>query len=792
MRSVDRRPGPGPPRRAFGPASEEPYRRRASDWVRLVSASVLLALLAARATRVSTTEANIFDLFQSLPKGLEPLFRVLLRLGALWALGLVGAAALIGRRWRLARDLLLAGLLAWAVARVLGSDVVGHIGLRASLRTLTHRTTTPTFPLVRLSLVCAVVAAAGPYVGRPVRRLGQVVVIAVALSAIYLGEAFPKDVLGGLLVGWGAAAGVHLLFGSPGGRLTSAQVGVALRQVGFDATNIGLAPTQSPDASVFLGEDADGRLVVKAIGRDEVDAQLLAKAWRFVVYKEPAPPLYLSRAQQVEHEACMALLAGSGGVRVPPVLFVGKAGPNAALLVTRSLEGRRLSDLDPSKVTDALLEAIWAEVATLHASRIAHGSLDAAHVVVNDQGAALVGFVKASTNGFERRRARDIAELLASSSALVSEERAVAAAARVLGAAALADAIPFLQPAILGRQSQSLLGTRRDLRQHLEGLRRQAAAAAAVEPPALAQLQRFRTSSVLLAASSLVAVAALLNQVGAPQHAWDTVRQASWGWAGAGLAVSLVTNLPYAVALMGTLPLRLPLWPTTELQLAMSYSNLAIPVIGGTGFQIRFLQRQGADLPAAVAAGGLLSTAATVISQIPLLILAIYLSPNSLDIGGVAVSGIVKTLAVAFLVLGVGTAVTLGVPRLRRTVVPPVVEAASTIWTALRSLRQVALMVGGNMAVSLMFGFCLLCCVRAFGGDLSYWTLLAVTIGVGTLSALIPVPGGGSAVGSVGMAGVLSDQLAIPRLQACMLSFIDLFPRQFGSQVGLPFFRVGN
>src|SRR5207302_3742224 len=187
----------------------------------------------------------------------------------------------------------------------------------------------------------------------------------------------------------------------------------------------------------------------------------------------------------------------------------------------------------------------------------------------------------------------------------------------------------------------ALAAPARNLRQRLEDLRRLAAEAAGVETPALQQLQRFRASSVLLAASSLIAIGALLNQVGDPAEVWDTTRQAAWGWAATALALSMATNIGYAVALMGTLPLRLPLWPTTELQVAMSYSNLVIPVIGGTGFQIRFLQQQGADLTAAVTAGGLLATASTVIVQVPLFALAVVLAPNPLDLGGVPVSGIV-------------------------------------------------------------------------------------------------------------------------------------------------------
>ena len=132
------------------------------------------------------------------------------------------------------------------------------------------------------------------------------------------------------------------------------------------------------------------------------------------------------------------------------------------------------------------------------------------------------------------------------------------------------------------------------------------------------------------------------------------------------LGLSLATNLPYAVALMGTLPLRLPWWPTAELQLAMSYSNLVIPVIGGTGFQIRFLQRQGAELPAAVAAGGLLSVVGAVITQLPLFALALWLSPDVVHLGSVPVSGILRVVLIVIFVLGVVVALAFGVPRLRR------------------------------------------------------------------------------------------------------------------------------
>jgi len=55
-----------------------------------------------------------------------------------------------------------------------------------------------------------------------------------------------------------------------------------------------------------------------------------------------------------------------------------------------------------------------------------------------------------------------------------------------------------------------------------------------------------------------------------------------------------------------------------------------------------------------------------------------------------------------------------------------------------------------------LYATTLMWCMRAFGGTLEFWTAVALSIGIGTLAALIPVPGGATAVGSVGLAGALA------------------------------------
>ncbi len=431
----------------FRRAGEGDFRRRSSDWVRVGVAGVALVLAALHAGDVTASERALFDLFNRLPGGLAPMFRALYRLGALWAVGLVVVAALVVRRWRLARDLLLAGLLAWATGRAIGLIVVEHQGIAHSVRIATGFGGSPSFPSVRIAVIVAVIAAASPYVTRPVRVFGWTLVLILGLSALYLGTAFPLDLFAGVVLGWGLGSVVHLMFGSPGMRPTIPQVMAALEVLGIQARDGRLALDQPSRSTVVVAEDDEGPLRVKVIGRDEAQSRLLSKAWSTIFYKDSGPRLAFSRVEQVEHEAFLLLVAAQAGVNVPKVVAAGSAGPRAAVLVQRPIVGARLSDLEPADVDDELLREVWRNVVALHGARVVHNDLDPAHVIIVDGRPWIVGFDAAVSSGSTERAAKDVAELLAGTAAIVGEERAVQAAAVVLGRPKLAAALPFLQPA---------------------------------------------------------------------------------------------------------------------------------------------------------------------------------------------------------------------------------------------------------------------------------------------------------------------------------------------------------
>ena len=54
-----------------------------------------------------------------------------------------------------------------------------------------------------------------------------------------------------------------------------------------------------------------------------------------------------------------------------------------------------------------------------------------------------------------------------------------------------------------------------------------------------------------------------------------------------------------------------------------------------------------------------------------------------------------------------------------------------------------------------MSTWCLQLCLIAFGGHVSFWALLAANVAVVTIASIVPVPGGGTAVGTVGLSAVL-------------------------------------
>ena len=523
--------------------------------------------------------------------------------------------------------------------------------------------------------------------------------------------------------------------------------------------------------------------LIRVLGRDEADAQLMSKFWRSLAYKDGGPTLHSTRLEDVEAQAYALLLAERAGVHVPPVVVAGSAGPGMALIASRTPAGQLLADLDPASITDAMLDDLWKQVAELHAARVAHGRLNATHVVVDGSTVGIADFEFATGAAATGRRAADVAELLVSTALLVGDDRAVAAARAGLGDDAIIEALPYLQPAALSRDLRPDRRHRKERSKEVASVRAAAAAAVGTEEPPLQELHRVSGTNLMMAVGTLIAVFALLSQVGSPQELWDTITSGDLFWLILAMIVSLLTNFATAIALMGTVPINLPLIRTAELQLSMSFSNLAVPAIGGMAAQIRFLQKQGVDLASAVASGGLLINVGNIVAQVLLLGIALLLAPAKIHVEPIDTQKLVTLVLLVIVLAVVVIGLVLGIPKLRKMVVPPTKAAATTLWAAMRSPRRVALLLGGNAINAIMYAGVYMACIYAFGGSINFWTLLSLNIIISTLASLVPIPGGNTAVSSVGMSGALAavgvpTDIAVAAVLADQLvtSFIPAVP----------------
>ena len=183
----------------------------------------------------------------------------------------------------------------------------------------------------------------------------------------------------------------------------------------------------------YFGVGADGsKLFVKVLGADERSADLLFRLYRRLQprdFGDERPFSTLRRA--VEHEAFVALVAQSLGVRTPSVRAFAAVEPNGYVLAYDTIDGRSLDRVEPSEVTDEVLAAIWRLVGELRRHRIAHRDLRLANVFLDDGGDVwLIDFGFSEVAASDLLLATDVAELLASSSLCVGPERAIASAAR--------------------------------------------------------------------------------------------------------------------------------------------------------------------------------------------------------------------------------------------------------------------------------------------------------------------------------------------------------------------------
>jgi len=141
----------------------------------------------------------------------------------------------------------------------------------------------------------AVTVAAAPWLGRPWRRAAWVTLWLAAVVWLVTGTVSPAEAV----VAFAAALG----------------------SAGLPVTSVEPAGVEAKGSRSFVAAAADGApLFIKVLGSDQRDADLLYRAYRFILLREvgDARPA-ASLIQAVEHQALAAVMAERAGVAVPAV-----------------------------------------------------------------------------------------------------------------------------------------------------------------------------------------------------------------------------------------------------------------------------------------------------------------------------------------------------------------------------------------------------------------------------------------------------------------------------------------
>ena len=667
--------------------------------------------------------------------------------------------ALVGhRRKRLLLDeLLAAGLtlgLALLVGKLSGTDWSDSLG------SLVASKGPPVYLAVRLAMATAVVVVASPHMTHALRFFGRAVIVAGAFAGIALGVTLPIGVVTGFIVGIGSAAIVHLLVGSPAGRLTLDQVAAALDEIGVEATDLRQAPLE-PRGVALATADRVGRAIpageglrARCVGRSAARVDLVRALAPWRVTASRCQPSAAGRARGLpDPDGGTRRRAGDAGGG-------GRDGGRGRRALVSEATARSFDSLDPAEVDDGLLRTAWEMTERLHGLGLAHGQIDGMRLRVRTDGSlALTDFGKATIAATQPALMTDRAQVLLTTALTVGQDRAIAAARASLGDATLAEVLPFLQPAVFDRL------TMRDVKDadwSLKDLREAAASATGIEPPKLERIRRVTVRSVLtvvLIAVFAYAIIAALAGVDLQQLV-DELQSADKVWLWVALLLTPVVQVFQAFSTIGASIHPVRYGPVLMLQYAIQFIALAVPSSAARiALEIRFFQRMGIEVGGATSIGLVDSVSGFTIQILLIVIILATGLAGTLDTSGGSSSGSggssdssspVWVLLVALLLIGI--IIGLAVPRYRatikeawpryRTKIRDQRSEAAVALHVLRHPKKIALLFGGNLAAQVLLAVILGICLKAFGHSATLAQLILVNTFVSLFAGFMPVPGG--------------------------------------------------
>ena len=668
-----------------------------------------------------------------------------------WSLVIVCASALSKSHRVLVVQLLIAVAIGWVFsvlfARQIDMIEIFQIGSLGAW--------TPSWSYTLVIPVCsAVVSAASPFVSRPARIVGRVLIGGALLGSIALADFLPTRSVALVLIAIGAGALTHIIFGTPAGGPSPDEVREFLVSSGVDVQEME-EDLVAPGIHRMFGRLTDGSCIsVNVFAYDALDSQLWGGVTSHFKNRETKSRLVRARLDQAEHAMLMEAVARQHDVPAVPVVRLLETERSDVLLVSQSY-GETLAERD---MTAELARELWMLVVGLHQAGLVHSEISPQAISVDQDGNVAFNdlrsaYITDSTTG----RVLDLVNVLALTAVGLSVDESVAIAQEFLSNDELRELIPYLQKAAISNSSSAAENV------NAKELRLRVVEATGGEDVQLARIRLVDLRSIItmgVIAIITVSLYGLLTGVDFVEIL-RSVRDADSQIILFAFLLAPVVQAFFAFSTLGAASRPVKYFPALMLQYAIQFIAVTMPATAARmAMNIRFFQGFGFPPVQAVSVGVIDGFSGFIVQVMFLLTIWILgLSGFTVSLGSIITestgrdfSSLITILEIALLLILLVVLVGLIVRQIRsfvRTMLPKVREMIRDSFNnvresigVVRKPRKILMLLGGNAGAQIMQAIVLGICLKGFGYDASLSQLILINTFVSLFAGLMPIPGG--------------------------------------------------
>jgi uncharacterized membrane protein YbhN (UPF0104 family) len=728
----------------------QPLTRRTNDILRLVIATVLLAVVITSSliTRNDWVglEKSISNIVGVLTPTQSNLVYVAYGIAILALPFVILIGLIIARQFKLLGAYAAAGMISILALSITTNGIAAprwHFDLFERLNTtLSQFLDDPRW----IAMLAAVLTVSGPWVPARSRRWWWTLLLAFVPIHLVVSAVVPARSILGLSVGWFVGALTVLVVGTPALEVPLVQAVQALGRRRFTVTGLQVLRPAGPGPLVLSAtceggdvEGGDEPAIVELYGPNQRSGGALRQIWRHLrLRRDETGPLQTSMRRAVEHRALMTIAVDDLGLSNTTTMSVAALERGWTLYAHSWPRGDALSGGDP-------VDTAWESLRELHDHQISHGDLRAKEITLDEGKARFGGFGNAEYGASDTQMQSDIAQLLVTTTALHGAKPAVTAAIGSFGRDAVLTASRRLtKSAMPQRIRKSVADVKTSVTSARDEVKRQTGADQ-IQTETITRFTRNQLIQMVLLVALVYVAYPFISTVPA---FFAELRTANWWWALLGLTVSALTYVGAAAALWACASEQVNFKNLTIMQVANTFAATTTPAgVGGLALSTRFLQKSGLGALRATAAVAL-QQSVQVITHVVLLIFFSAVAGASANL-----SHFVPSATVLYLIAGAALGVVgtfMLVPKARRwlgtEVRPRLKEVGEDLVELAREPKRLALIVLGCGATTLGAALALWASVEAFGGDVSFVTVTVVTMIGGTLASAAPTPGGVGAV----------------------------------------------